>query len=237
MSDAAFARARLRTLTIATLMIAALSGAVSAQAAEDADIGSLTRNPITIYTEDATARTPGGAVEQLMQRAQAQGQIRVIVGLRMVMQAEDTLTAAQATVQLRALQSVQSGVAARVLGAADAQSGDRFTFIPYMSMFVNAEELARLLSDSQVVSVQEDVPSPPALAESGPLVHAPEVWAKNIGGTNLVIAVLDTGVAKSHPMFAGKVVSEACYSTTDAANDSPRLSSAASSLQQRPDPA
>ena len=150
-----------------------------------------------------------------MQRAQAQGQIRVIVGLRMAMQMEDTLTPAQATIQLRALQSVQSGVAARVLGAADAQSGDRFTFIPYMSMFVNAEQLGRLLADPQVVSVQEDVPSPPALAESGPLVHAPEVWAKGVTGTNQVIAVLDTGVAKSHPMLAGKVVSEACYSTNN----------------------
>ena len=104
-----------------------------------------------------------------MQRAQAQGRIRVIVGLRMAMQAEDTLTAAQATIQLRALQSIQSGVAARVLGAADAQSGDRFTFIPYMSMFVNAAELGRLLADPQVASVQEDLPSRPLLAESASL--------------------------------------------------------------------
>jgi hypothetical protein len=107
-------------------------------------------------------------------------------------------------------------VAARILGAADAQIGDRFTFIPYMSMFVGPAQLDRLLADPQVVSVQEDIPSPPLLAQSGPLVHAPDVWAKGVTGTGRVIAVLDTGVAKTHPMLAGKVVSEACYSTENA---------------------
>ena len=149
-----------------------------------------------------------------MQRAQAQGQIRVIVGLRMAMQdGGHTYGRARLRRQIRALQSVQTGVAARVLGAADAQSGDRFTFIPYMSMFVNAEQLGRLLADPQVVSIQEDIPTPPLLAQSGPLVHAPDVWAKGVTGNGQVIAVLDTGVAKTHPMLAGKVVSEACYST------------------------
>lgn len=200
----------------ATIAIAALVGAGSATAREEAASDPGDPNPITVYTVDVAAKVPGGLVDQLTQRARAQGQIRVIVGLRMLMRAEDTLSSAEASAQLRALQTVQSGVAARVLGAADAQSGDRFTFIPYMSMFVNAGQLASLLADPQVVSIQEDIPSPPFLAQSAPLIHAPDVWAKGVTGTNQVIAVLDTGVAKSHPMLAGKVVSEACYSTDNA---------------------
>jgi hypothetical protein len=154
----------------ATAIIVSLSGVSPAQAVEGIDTES-TRNPITVYTEDAAARGPGGLADRLVQRAQAQGQMRVIVGLRITMQMEHTLTPAQAATQLRALQTVQSGVAARVLGSTGAQSADRFTFIPYMSMFVNAAQLRRLLADPGVVSVQEDVPSPPLLAQSVPLTQ------------------------------------------------------------------
>src|SRR5262249_5743086 len=149
-------------------------------------------NPITIHTGDAT-KAPGGLVEQLRSRARAQGQIRVIVGLRTLMRAEDTLSVGEAQAQVRALQTVQRNVAAHVLRAADAQRADRFAFMPYMSMFGNAEELGRLLADPQVLSIQEDIPTPPLLAQSGPLVHAPDVWAKGVTGTNQVIAILDTG--------------------------------------------
>ena len=216
-------RGTVRAHAIAAILIAALGGSSGALSADDPANEPVKRNPITIYTENARAGASGALVEQLMQRAEAQGEIRVIVGLRMTMRMESTLTPAQAVTQLRALQSVQSGVAARVLGAAAAQSEDRFTFIPYMSMFVNAAELSRLLADPQVASVQEDLPSWPMLAQSAPLTHAPEVWTEDVNGTNQVIAVLDTGVAKKHPMFAGKVVSEACYSTTNAADESVSL--------------
>ena len=116
------------------------------------------------------------------------------------------------------LREVQDGVVERVLGSVWAPGIVRFTFIPYMSLFVNAEQLDRLITDPQVVSIQEDVPSFPSLSESVPLIHAPpELWSKGVNGTDQVVAVLDTGVAKTHPMLAGKVVSEACYSTNNAA--------------------
>ncbi|MGQ0484891.1 MAG: S8 family peptidase [Hyphomicrobiales bacterium] len=218
MSNIAGARASIRACLIATIMCACFGGVGSAQAAGGPE-GEATRNPITVYTQDAAAGEPGGLADQLVQRARAQGQIRVIVGLRMKMRMEHTLTSAQAAAQLRDLQALQSGVAARVLGSAGAQSQDRFTFIPFMSIFVNEAQLRRLLADHAVASVQEDVPVPPQLNQSAPLINANDVWAKGFNGTGQVVAVLDTGVAKTHPMFAGKVVSEACYSTTDAPNN------------------
>ncbi len=131
-----------------TIAIASLGQFGDALAVEGLNADS-TPGPITIYTQDAAARGPSRLADQLLQRAQAQGQIRVIVGLRMTMQMEHTLSSEQAAAQLRALQTVQSGVAARVLGSAAAQSADRFTFIPYMSMFVNTAQLRRLLADPQ----------------------------------------------------------------------------------------
>jgi subtilisin family serine protease len=35
-----------------------------------------------------------------------------------------------------------------------------------------------------------------------------------VDGTGQVIAILDTGVDKTHPFLANKVVAEACFSTT-----------------------
>jgi subtilisin family serine protease len=58
------------------------------------------------------------------------------------------------------------------------------------------------------------VPFAPALSQSVPLVEADQAAAQGFTGTGQVVAVLDTGVAKGHAMLAGKVASEACYSTT-----------------------
>ncbi len=209
------AACRIGASAIATLIIASLGAGGIAAAASEENVKA-----ITLYTQDSSIRAPGGLAEQLVQRATSQGQIRVIIGLRMAMKSEDSLSAADAAAQLRALQTIQAGVASRVLGSANAQNEDRFTFIPFMSMFVDAAQLRLLLADPQVVSIQEDIPEPPLLDDSAKVINADDVWAKGFNGTNQVVAVLDTGVAKTHPMFAGKVVSEACYSTTNAATNS-----------------
>src|SRR6185312_8558092 len=44
-------------------------------------------------------------------------------------------------------------------------------------------------------------------------VGAPTAWGLGASGLGWSIAVLDTGVDKTHPFLAGKVVSEACYGT------------------------
>ena len=54
----------------------------------------------------------------------------------------------------------------------------------------------------------------PVLARSVPLIEADKAWARGFTGAGSTVAILDTGVAKTHPMLAGKVVAEACYSTT-----------------------
>ena len=76
-------------------------------------------------------------------------------------------------------------------------------------------ELAQLLNDQSVTSVQEDVPAKLYLTESVPLIQADDVGATGKQGAGEVVAILDTGVRKTHLMFpGGKVASEACYSTT-----------------------
>ncbi|MDE1867106.1 MAG: S8 family serine peptidase, partial [Thaumarchaeota archaeon] len=46
-----------------------------------------------------------------------------------------------------------------------------------------------------------------------PLTGTNNAWTAGYDGTGQTIAILDTGVDKTHPFLSGKVVSEACYST------------------------
>src|SRR5262249_7775383 len=51
-------------------------------------------------------------------------------------------------------------------------------------------------------------------AQSTPLVGATAAQASFVNGTDQAVAVLDTGVDRTHPFLAGKVVDEACYSSS-----------------------
>jgi subtilisin family serine protease len=63
-----------------------------------------------------------------------------------------------------------------------------------------------------VSAVQEDRLLRPVLRQSVPLIQADQAWAAGFDGSGWAIAMLDTGVDASHPMLAGKVVSQACFS-------------------------
>lgn len=81
-------------------------------------------------------------------------------------------------------------------------------------------ELDALAADPDVLSIEPDVLAPPSLAESTNIVGAKTAWASGYTGEGWAVAILDTGVLKTHAHLAGKVISEACYSTTDAGNGS-----------------
>ena len=52
-----------------------------------------------------------------------------------------------------------------------------------------------------------------SLAYSVPHIGGTTAWNSGYSGAGQAVAVLDTGVEKNHPLLAGKVVSEACYSS------------------------
>ena len=169
-----------------------------------------------------TPATDPAVVAELSRTAQLQGKVRVIVGLDVGWVAESHLpdplaverqrgriAAAQATV-LHKLRSFDVGVLAR------------YRFINFMALEVDAQALAALAALPEITSLEEDVAVPPAMASSNPIIGSPAAWAAGYEGQGQVVAVLDTGVDKTHPYFStggNKVVSEACYSTTSAPND------------------
>ena len=104
-----------------------------------------------------------------------------------------------------------SGLSHRVL--------HRYRTVPYLALEVDSQALTELEANANVRRVFEDRLLAPSLFESVPLVGADLAWDQGYDGTGTVVAVIDSGVDKSHPFLAGKVVAEACFSTRGAGTD------------------
>jgi subtilisin family serine protease len=135
----------------------------------------------------------------LLQQSGAEGSVRVIVRLRS--------RSDQATV----------GQQAQGQGAKLLRTYRRF---PLLAMEVNENALRGLLRSPHVVSVVEDVESPPALDASLDVINADDVHALGWVGQGLSVAILDTGIDRDHPFVDGRVVEEACFSTPSANRES-----------------
>ena len=98
-----------------------------------------------------------------------------------------------------------------------AKMKTKFKYTPAVVAEVNEAAAKAIGKMDMVAFVEADVPVPPILSESIPLIGADTVWAQGYSGAGQAVAVLDTGVDKTHPALAGKVVAEACYSTISAA--------------------
>ena len=75
---------------------------------------------------------------------------------------------------------------------------------------ITAANLEQLEHDPNVVSITADLPGGGALAESVPLIGGNLVRGMGYTGAGVTVAVLDSGIARSHPDFAGAVVDEHC---------------------------
>ena len=155
--------------------------------------------------------------EDLLARASAGRTVRVIVGVDAPFVPEAKLADADAVATQQAtIADAQSALLGR-LDAGHAVVTARYRYIPYVALRVDSAGLAALHADKGVTSITEDDLSAAALAESVPLVGGTTAWAQGYTGAGWTVAVLDTGVDRTHPFLAGKVVAEACYSTTDVA--------------------
>lgn len=127
---------------------------------------------------------------------------RVIVGVRTTGQGRPSIVASQVALQARML-------------AYAAEPVHAFQTLPYVVMRVDDDALARLRADPAVTSVREDRIADPLLDSSTVVIRAPQAWAAGYTGAGQVVAVIDSGVRSDHVNLAGKVVAEACFSTTD----------------------
>ncbi|MDH5679202.1 MAG: S8 family serine peptidase, partial [Nitrospinota bacterium] len=150
-------------------------------------------------------------------RAAAGDKVKVIVGIKTGFTPPGHLTAEAEAAQEAAIARDQDTVL-NSLGGADHSHVKKYQFIPYMALSVNQNALNGLSRHPMVGSVTEDMAVQANLAQSVPLIQGDLAWNAGFTGAGQTVAILDTGVSKTHPFLSGKVVSEACYSYHDIAN-------------------
>jgi len=153
---------------------------------------------------------------------QRRGQARVIVGLRSSSAYSQTAAGRPAVPQDSAahraeVARLQDGV---LRALANPRGVRRFSNFSYLALTVDAVELDSILRMPDVVSVREDGLLTPNLDRSVPQIGADAAWAAGYRGAGQVVAIMDSGVDAGHPALTGKVVAEACFSTTVAAYSS-----------------
>ena len=174
----------------------------------------------------AQGRSPVPVPLDVLTEARARDSVRVIVSLDVPFRPEHSMTAAQEARQRAAIAAAGQGLLARLAGGRFPRF---FSTLPYLAIEVDAADLPVLAAAPEVASIELDALARPTLAQSTPLVGAVAAWAAGYTGAGWTVAVLDTGVEKTHPFLAGRIVSEACFSTTSSFSSSVCPGGAASS--------
>lgn len=111
-----------------------------------------------------------------------------------------------------------------------------YSALPYAALAVTPEGLAALRENPKVTSIEADEPAPLPLpvanasAKGGeaagravdtpsanlnwgpPKIGADTAWTRGYTGQGWHVAILDTGIRRTHEFFAGKTIVEACFS-------------------------
>jgi subtilisin family serine protease len=154
---------------------------------------------------------PGGHAD-LAARIAEEGRIRVIVGLRTTYTPEGVLGDGGVDAQRDRIVRVTDGLE-RELDGSDAGPVERLATLASVVVEVGPSGLDRLLRSPRVRSVEADVAFDIGTDESIGIVDADLLHAAGVKGSGRAVAIIDTGVDRTHPFFAGRIVAEACFST------------------------
>ncbi len=156
--------------------------------------------------------TSEGGYAELINKVEKKGAVRLIVTLNVPFNAMGHMAAREADLQASQISQGQADVHASLAGH-NVTRVTNFKYVPQIALTVDRPALDALVAHPSVVTIHEDIPRPHMLAQSVPLIGAPTVWGFGYTGAGVAVAILDTGVDKTHPFLSGAVVSEACYSS------------------------
>ena len=163
----------------------------------------------------------------LMQKVKEKGKVSIIVRfdpggvLRMPASKESmalplaVLSKAQEDERVRVIGDAHNVLLNNLKGRGEVSIVKKMRYSPHLAMTVDIMTLEALREDPHVMDIYEDKLAYIHLAQSIPFIQADELWSNGYTGDGQTIAILDTGVDKTHPFLDGKVISEACYSTTN----------------------
>jgi subtilisin family serine protease len=171
--------------------------------------------PLSASSDAAIAQT----LNSLRQLAETNGSVRIIIGVRVAFAAQGLISANNVALQRNQIAVAQSAVLNKVASLKNSPVTPKlFAIIPFMAVEANPAELKALTQLAEVTSIEEDRVAKPSDAQSNSVMGAATAWGLGYSGAGQTIAILDSGVDKTHPFLTGKVVSEACYSSNNAAD-------------------
>jgi subtilisin family serine protease len=169
----------------------------------------------------------------ILSDVQETGTARIIVTLKMPETNDDLSGAASAGTQGSAIEQAQNAFIRELYpplpgglnNPAAAQEVKRqFGNIPALTLEVGQNSLQSILQNEALVeSVEIDRLHKTTLSESVPLIGSHSAWNQGYSGNGQVVAILDTGVDKTHPALNNKVIQEACFSTNSSAYNAETL--------------
>ncbi len=147
---------------------------------------------------------------------QAKGKSRVIV--KFALPPSGLRTKTQIAARKDAVRSGQDTVLRAAFGsaaAAERHALTRMSIQPLFALSASRAELDRLAADPRVVAIYRDNISRPTLIQSIPLIGADKL--QKVGGTGegFIVAIVDTGVERTHDFISKRVIAGACYGTND----------------------
>jgi hypothetical protein len=218
-----------RSMAVARRRIAELAagapgvdGALSHYEVLDQWISRRSADPGSIYacgtsdttpTRERSPTAPHAAPDVVLGASEVRARARELGSVRVIARVVPQVTSRSGEVSTRDVEMAQQSTIVSMRDAG-APEGAPIEDTDMVVLEVDAAQLDRLISSGRVDVIAEDLELRATLAQSAPLIDAPAAWAIPARGDGQVVAILDTGVDKTHPFLTDKVVAEACFSTT-----------------------